>query len=135
MEPRGDIDAVAHQIAVGFLDHVAKVYADAEFDAPLGGQARVALDHSVLHLDGAAHGVDHAAELDQRPSPVRFTTRPLCTEIVGSMRSLLSALSRASVRSSSAPASRLKPTTSAARIATILRFSAMSPSAGAELGQ
>ena len=30
-----------------------------------GGEAGVALDHAVLHLDGAAHGVDHAAELDQ----------------------------------------------------------------------
>src|SRR5271168_4211068 len=25
----------------------------------------VALDHGVLHFDGAAHGVDHAAEFDQ----------------------------------------------------------------------
>ena len=30
----------------------------------LGRQARVALDHAVLHFDRAAHGVDHAAELD-----------------------------------------------------------------------
>ena len=29
-------------------------------------QARVALDHAVLNFDRAAHGVDHAAELDQR---------------------------------------------------------------------
>ena len=35
------------------------------------------------------------------PSPVRLTTRPLCTAIVGSTRSLRSARSRASVRSSS----------------------------------
>jgi hypothetical protein len=39
--------------------------ADAELDAALGRQAGVALDHAVLHLDGAAHGVDHAAELDE----------------------------------------------------------------------
>src|SRR5438034_1590805 len=51
------------------------------------------------------------------PSPVRFTTRPLCTAMVGSIRSLRSARSRANVRSSSAPVSRLNPTTSAARIA------------------
>src|SRR5271165_2593999 len=61
------------------------------------------------------------------PSPVRFTTRPLCTEIVGSMRSLRSALSRASVRSSSAPVRRLNPTTSAARTAASLRVSAIVP--------
>ena len=63
-EACGDVDAVAHEIAVGLLDDVAKVNADAKLDAPLGRQARVALDHAVLHLDRAAHGVDHAAELD-----------------------------------------------------------------------
>ena len=39
------------------------------------------------------------------PSPVRFATRPLCTAMVGSIRSLRSARRRASVRSSSDPAS------------------------------
>jgi len=67
LQTRGDIDAVAHQVAVGFLDHVSEMNADAEFDPSLGGQARVALNHGVLHLDGETHGVDHAAELDQRP--------------------------------------------------------------------
>ena len=38
--------------------------ADAEFDPALGRQAGVALDEALLHLDGAAHGVDDAAELD-----------------------------------------------------------------------
>ena len=65
-EPRGDIDAVAHQIAVALLDNVAEVDADAEHDAPVGGHAGVALDHGVLHFDRAAHRVDHAAELDDR---------------------------------------------------------------------
>ena len=64
-ETRGDIDAVAHQVAVGLLDHVAQMDADTELDAALRRQARVALDHAVLHLDRAAHGVDHAAELDE----------------------------------------------------------------------
>jgi hypothetical protein len=36
-QPRGDIDAVAHQIAVGLLDNVAQMDADAEFDAALLG--------------------------------------------------------------------------------------------------
>jgi hypothetical protein len=44
-----------------------------------------------------------------------------CTAIVGSIRSLCRARSRASVRSSSAPTSRLLPTTSAVRIAPNLR--------------
>ena len=64
LQPRRDIDAVAHQIAVGLLDHVAKMDADTKLDAPLGLHACVALDHRVLHLDRAAHGVDDAAELD-----------------------------------------------------------------------
>ena len=63
-EPRGDIDAVAHQIAVALLDHVAEMNADAELDAPIRRHAGVALDHAALHFDRAAHGVDHAAELD-----------------------------------------------------------------------
>ena len=43
LQPRGDIDPVAHQIAVGFLDHIAEVDADAIFDALFWGQASVAL--------------------------------------------------------------------------------------------
>ena len=64
-EARGDIDAVAHQIAVALFHHVAEMDADAELDAALGRHAGVAFGQAVLHLDGAAHGVDHAAELDQ----------------------------------------------------------------------
>src|SRR6185312_7601465 len=60
------------------------------------------------------------------PSPVRLTTRPLWAATAGSSRSPHNARNRASVRSSSAPARRLKPTTSAARIAASLRVSAMS---------
>ena len=106
LQSRGDIDAVAHQIAVALLDHVAQMDADAKFDAPVGRDTGVALDHALLHFDGAVHGVDDAAKLDKAPSPVRLTTRPWCTAMVGSIRSLRSARSRASVRSSSAPASR-----------------------------
>ncbi len=65
LEPRRDIDAVAHQIAVGLFDHVAEMNADAEFDAALLRQAGVALDEAVLHFNCAAHRVDHAAELDE----------------------------------------------------------------------
>jgi hypothetical protein len=38
----------------------------AEIDAALGRHASVALDHGVLDLEGASHGVDHGAELDER---------------------------------------------------------------------
>ena len=63
-EPRGDIDAVAHQVAVALLDDVAKMNADPEDDAAILGHASVALDHGVLNFDSAAHGVDDTAELD-----------------------------------------------------------------------
>ncbi len=67
LQPRGDVDAVAHQIAVALLDHVAQMNADPEFDPPVLRHAGVALDHRVLDLDRATHGVDDAAEFDQRP--------------------------------------------------------------------
>jgi hypothetical protein len=38
---------------------------DAEIDPPVLSHPCVALDQAVLHLDGAADGVDHAAELDE----------------------------------------------------------------------
>ena len=65
LQSRRDIDAVAHQVAVALLDDVAEVDADAEFDAALGRQAGVALDHAVLHFDRATHGVDDAAKLGE----------------------------------------------------------------------
>ena len=61
----GNIDAIAHQVAVALLDHIAQVDANAELDTTLRRQASVAFDHAVLHLDGAAHGVNHAAELNE----------------------------------------------------------------------
>jgi hypothetical protein len=65
LQSGGNVDAVAHQIAVAFLDHVAKVNTDAKLDAALGRQASVALDHAVLHLDGAADGINNAAKLNE----------------------------------------------------------------------
>jgi hypothetical protein len=53
--------AVAKRAAQSSVD------ADTELDAALGWQASVALDHAVLHLDGTANGVDHAAELNEVP--------------------------------------------------------------------
>ena len=41
--------------------------ADTELDATVGRDAGVAFDHSILHFDGAAHRIDDAAKLDQRP--------------------------------------------------------------------
>ena len=39
--------------------------ADTKLDATLRGETGVALQHAVLNFDGAAHGVDHAPELNQ----------------------------------------------------------------------
>ena len=63
LKTSGDIDAITHKITVTLLDNVAEMDADAKLDAALRWQAGVALDHAVLYLDGAAHGVNHAAEL------------------------------------------------------------------------
>ena len=103
LEPRGDVDAIAHEIAVRLLDHVAEMDADAQFDAPSDRDARVALDHRVLNFNRAAHGVDHAAELDDEPVAGALEDAAVWTAIVGSTRSLRSARSRASVRSCPRP--------------------------------
>jgi hypothetical protein len=67
LQARSDIDAVAHQVAVRFLDDVAQMDADAKLDATLNRHARIAFDHAVLHFDRAAHRVDHAEELCDEP--------------------------------------------------------------------
>ena len=64
LDPRGNIDAVAHQVAVALLDHVAEMDADPKFDALVGRDPSVALDHRPLDFNGAVHCVDDAPELD-----------------------------------------------------------------------
>ena len=67
LESRGDVDAVAHQIAIGFFDHVSDMNAEAKFDALIRREAGVAIDHRALNFDCASCGVDHAAKLDDCP--------------------------------------------------------------------
>ena len=62
----GDVDAVAHQVAVTLLDN-AEMDADAELDALIRRRSDVALDHRVLNCDGAPHRFDDAAKFDQSP--------------------------------------------------------------------
>ena len=64
LQPRRDVDAIPHQIAVGLLDDITEVNADAKFDALFERDARVALDHGVLHFERATDRVDYATELD-----------------------------------------------------------------------
>jgi hypothetical protein len=66
LEPSGDVDAVAHEVAIQLLDDIAEMNANPELDALLGRHTGVAREHAALNLDRAAHGVDHAAELDDR---------------------------------------------------------------------
>jgi hypothetical protein len=63
-QSRGDVDTVAHQIAVALLDHIAQMDTDAKLDAPLGRKASVAFDHAVLHFDGAADCVNDASKFN-----------------------------------------------------------------------
>ena len=64
-EPRRDIDPVAEDVGV-VDDDVAEVDADAQHDRVAGGRSGVARGHFALDVDGAAHGVDDAGELDEQ---------------------------------------------------------------------
>jgi uncharacterized membrane protein YeaQ/YmgE (transglycosylase-associated protein family) len=83
-DPRSDIDAVAHQTAVGhqaavgLFDHIAQMNADPKFDATVLRHARVALDHRVLYLRRAAHSEDHAAKRDDRAVAVSGLPDAIC---------------------------------------------------------
>src|SRR5271170_3687903 len=101
--------------------------ADAEHDALIGGHADVAFDHRVPDRCRASHRLDHAAELDESPIAGALEHAPVLDRDRGSINSDRSARNLASVRSSSTPVMRLKPTTSAARIAAIFRVSAIVP--------
>jgi hypothetical protein len=66
LQPCGNVDAIAHQIAIALFNHVANMDAEAKLDPPVFGDACVSLDHSILHFDRAAYGVNRATELDYR---------------------------------------------------------------------
>ena len=107
LEPRRDVDPVAHEVAVGLLDHVAQMNADADLDARVRRKTGVALGKPALHVDGRSHGLDHAAELDHRPVAGALDEPPVVDGDGGVDEVAAQALRRASVRSSSAPVSRL----------------------------
>ena len=94
-QPRGDIDAVAHQVAVAFLDHVAEMDADPKFDALVRRDPSVALDHRPLDFNGAVHRVDDTPELDNCAiASALDDTAVMHARSSGSIRSLRSARSR-----------------------------------------
>jgi hypothetical protein len=133
---RGNVDAVAHQVAIALLDHVAQTDADAELDATLRRKTRVALDHALRKgAQGLAQSMQQ--QMGQGPGPGRSgrlgqpraqqDTDPLGRPLRGREYGddytvkvpgeidVQRARRRASVRSSSDPASFLNLTTSAAR--------------------
>src|SRR5262245_1713696 len=63
-EPGRQVDAIAVEI-VAIDDDVADIDADAEFDLAIIGDPSIAIVHAGLNLDSTAHGVEHAAELDE----------------------------------------------------------------------
>ena len=64
LEARGDVDAVAEQIAVA-LDHVADGDADAEGHLPARRIGHVAGAQAFLDVDRAAHGFDRAGKFGE----------------------------------------------------------------------
>src|SRR3954462_3470899 len=63
LKTRRDVDAVAKDVAL-LDDHVTEINADAIANAVRFGQVRVAVFHSLLHDDGAAHRIDDAGEFN-----------------------------------------------------------------------
>ena len=104
LQPRGDIDAVAHQIAVAFLDDITEVNAYPKFDALVQRDSSVPLDHRVLHFECTTHRID-CCELDDAAVAGALDDAAMVDRDCGIDQSLRSARNRARVRSSSAPAS------------------------------
>ena len=77
LQPCGDIHAIAHQVAVAFLDDVAQMNADAELDAPILRHAGVALDHAGLQLDRAPHRVNDAPKFGKESVAGALNDAPL----------------------------------------------------------
>src|ERR1700739_84691 len=99
--------------------------ANTELDAVLGRKPRGAIHHAILNLAGAAHGVPPASELNQTSITCALHHAPVMHGNSRIDQIAPQRPDRASVRSSSEPASRLSPTTSAARIAASFRVSVM----------
>ena len=134
LEPRGDVDAVAHEVAVALLDDIAEMNANPKLDALLGRHRHaVALDHRCLDFDRAAYSADHAAMNSMiEPSPVRLTTWPWCTEMIGSIRSLRSVRSQRQVRFlvGAGYTGDIVMTSAVTRIAASFRVSLIAPRSG-----
>jgi hypothetical protein len=76
LEAGRDIDSVAEDV-VRLGDDIAKINADAKQRPLVFRDAGGAFGHGHLHLDGAAHGIDDAGELDQEPVAGGFYDAPV----------------------------------------------------------
>jgi hypothetical protein len=101
--------AVAHQVAITLLDHVADMDADPKLDPALGREAGVVVYHTVLHLRGTANGIDDAAEFDEDTIACPLNDAPVMQSDGRVDQTATSGRSRANLRSSSAAASLLHP--------------------------
>ena len=76
-QPRGDVDAIAHEIPVALLDNVAQMDADPEFYAALFGATRRCARPSPFCISMAQRTASTTLRNSMRlPSPVRLTMRP-----------------------------------------------------------
>ena len=85
-KPRGDIDAVAEDI-VAVNQDLAEVDAHAIDDAPVLGDALVALRHLLLHEDRALDRRDDGRNSTMNPSPIVLTIRPPRVATIGAAAS------------------------------------------------
>ena len=131
-QARGDVDAITEDIVV-IDDDVADVNADAKLDPLIVRDRSVLLGHAALDFNGTADRIYGAGKLDQHAVTGRLDDPAPIGAMVGSTRVFLTAFSRASVPSSSAPMRRLYPATSAASTAASRR-STRSPVKGCPLG-
>jgi hypothetical protein len=64
LQSRCDIDAVAEQVAIGLLHHIAKMNSDAKLNLFFRDEAPVAPRNAALDFQRTTHGVQNAGELD-----------------------------------------------------------------------
>ena len=104
---RRDVDAIAVDV-VAFDDDVAEIDADAEFNAALSWQLRVAILHPALNLDRAGDCVDYAGKFRENTIAGEFDDAALVLgDFACRSNQSASLLTAASVPASSVPISRL----------------------------
>ena len=106
LQPRRDVDPIAVDVVL-VDDDVTEVDPDPKLDALVLGQIRLTLGDAVWIAAAHSTASTTLANSTSTPSPISLTTRPRCSAIFGSMKSLRSAVRRACVPASSAAIRRL----------------------------